>query len=76
MEQISRVWTFILIGVIKAYRLVLSPVLGPCCRFYPSCSVYAIEALGQKGVIQGSWLMVKRIMRCHPWHRGGYDPLP
>lgn len=76
MEQISRVWTFILIGAIRAYRLVLSPVLGPCCRFYPSCSVYAIDALEQKGFLQGSWLVLKRIMKCHPWHAGGYDPIP
>lgn len=76
MEQITKLWAVILITVIKAYRLLLSPFIGPCCRFYPSCSAYAIEALQQKGLMQGSWLMIKRIMKCHPWHVGGYDPIP
>ena len=75
MEQISRVWRFILIGVIQAYRLLLSPLLGARCRFYPSCSVYAIEALEQKGFIRGSGLILKRILKCHPWNKGGFDPI-
>jgi len=66
----------ILIGVIQLYRYVLSPLLGPNCRFYPSCSCYAQQALRQHGVINGSWLAIKRISRCHPWHEGGVDPVP
>ncbi len=76
MEKIGKVWAFILIGIIRLYRLLLSPVLGPSCRFYPSCSVYAIEALQQKGFFYGSTLIIKRLMKCHPWHDGGYDPIP
>ncbi len=76
MEKIGKVWAFTLIAMIRLYRLLLSPVLGPCCRFYPSCSVYAIEALQQKGWLRGSSLVIKRIMKCHPWHDGGYDPIP
>ncbi|NOX44108.1 MAG: membrane protein insertion efficiency factor YidD [Gammaproteobacteria bacterium] len=66
----------ILIGFIQLYRYFLSPLLGPHCRFYPSCSCYAQEALRQHGVIKGSWLAVKRISRCHPWHEGGVDLVP
>ncbi|MCD6045881.1 MAG: alpha hemolysin-like protein [Gammaproteobacteria bacterium] len=76
MEKIGKVWAFILIGVIRVYRLFLSPVIGPRCRFYPSCSVYAIEALQQKRLLRGCGLILKRIMKCHPWHDGGYDPIP
>lgn len=66
----------ILIGVIQLYRYCLSPFLGQHCRFYPSCSSYAQQALRQHGAIQGSWLAIKRISRCHPWHEGGVDPVP
>ena len=51
-------------------------MLGPTCRFYPSCSCYAEEALQQHGAVRGSYLTVRRLMRCHPWHAGGYDPVP
>jgi putative membrane protein insertion efficiency factor len=61
---------------IRAYQLVLSPLLGPRCRFYPSCSHYAIEAIEAYGAVRGTWLTVKRISRCHPWHEGGFDPVP
>ena len=61
---------------IRAYRYILSPMLGPTCRFYPSCSCYAEEALQQHGAIRGTYLTVRRLMRCHPWHEGGYDPVP
>lgn len=61
---------------IKAYRIVLSPLLGPTCRFEPSCSRYALEALRVHGALRGSWLTVRRIGRCHPFHPGGYDPVP
>ena len=62
--------------VVRAYRLVISPLLGRNCRFHPSCSEYAIEALEKHGSWKGSWLAVKRVARCHPWHPGGYDPVP
>ncbi|WP_293005173.1 membrane protein insertion efficiency factor YidD [Nitrosomonas sp.] len=66
----------ILIGVIKLYQYTISPLLGSHCRFYPACSNYAIEALELHGVLHGSWLAVKRILRCHPWNAGGFDPVP
>jgi uncharacterized protein len=63
-------------ALIRAYQLTLSPLLGPRCRFYPSCSQYALEAVGQYGARRGSWLALRRLARCHPWHAGGYDPVP
>jgi len=62
--------------LIRAYQLVLSPLLGPRCRFYPSCSHYAIEAIESHGALRGSWLSAKRICRCHPFNPGGFDPVP
>ena len=66
----------ILIVLIRGYRFLLSPWLGNQCRFYPSCSRYAIEALELHGATKGLWLSGRRIMRCHPWHDGGHDPVP
>lgn len=65
-----------LTGAIRAYRYLLSPLLGPTCRFYPSCSRYAEEALHEHGALRGSYLTMRRLLRCHPWHEGGYDPVP
>nr|WP_083620907.1 membrane protein insertion efficiency factor YidD [Planktothrix paucivesiculata] len=62
--------------LIKGYRLLISPLFPPACRFHPTCSQYAIEALETFGIVQGSWLALKRILRCHPYHPGGYDPIP
>jgi len=62
--------------LIRGYQLLVSPLLGPRCRFHPSCSQYAIEALGQHGSLRGGWLALRRLSRCHPWHAGGYDPVP
>jgi putative membrane protein insertion efficiency factor len=66
----------ILTALIRAYRYLISPLLGPTCRFYPSCSCYAEEALQTHGACRGSYLAARRILRCHPWHPGGYDPVP
>jgi putative membrane protein insertion efficiency factor len=66
----------LLIGLVTAYRYALSPILGRHCRFHPSCSEYAVEALARRGALGGAWLAAKRIARCHPWHPGGYDPVP
>ena len=65
-----------LTAAIRAYRYIISPMLGQSCRFYPSCSCYAEEALQQHGAVRGSYLTVRRLLRCHPWHEGGYDPVP
>lgn len=65
-----------LLGLIVVYRYALSPFLGQRCRFHPSCSAYAAEALTRYGALQGSWLALKRVCRCHPFHPGGHDPVP
>lgn len=62
--------------LIRGYRYLVSPVLGPTCRFHPSCSQYAEEALEAHGVLRGGWLSARRLCRCGPWHPGGYDPVP
>ncbi len=65
-----------LIAIVKVYRFAVSPLLGPCCRFHPTCSDYAIGALRRFGPLRGGWLAARRIARCHPWHPGGFDPVP
>jgi uncharacterized protein len=67
---------FLIRSLIRLYQLVISPWLGPRCRFYPSCSHYALEALDGHGALRGSWLALKRLARCHPFNPGGYDPVP
>ena len=62
--------------MIRLYQLLVSPWLGPRCRFYPSCSHYALQALEEHGLWHGSWLALRRLARCHPFHPGGYDPVP
>ena len=62
--------------LIRVYQWTVSPLLGPRCRFYPSCSHYAHEAVLRFGVVKGGWLALKRLGRCHPWHAGGFDPVP
>ncbi len=66
----------VLIALIKVYQRFISPALGPSCRFYPTCSSYAVTAIGRYGAARGSWMAARRIGRCHPWHPGGYDPVP
>lgn len=66
----------IAIALVHLYQYLLSPLLGPRCRFHPSCSHYAIEALEKHGLLRGLWLSLRRLLRCHPWHLGGYDPVP
>jgi len=64
------------IGLIRFYQKFISPLKPPTCRFYPTCSHYGLEAIKRFGVIRGGWLTVKRIMKCHPFHPGGIDPVP
>ena len=66
----------LLLGLIQVYRYTLSPFLGQRCRFHPSCSAYAAEALTRYGPLRGTWLAIKRVLRCHPFHPGGHDPVP
>jgi putative membrane protein insertion efficiency factor len=67
---------YVLKFLIRGYQLALSPLFGPRCRFYPSCSHYALEAIEIHGALRGTWLTVRRISRCHPFHEGGFDPVP
>lgn len=66
----------LLIWLIRGYRLLISPLFPPSCRFQPTCSQYAMQAVERFGTFKGGWLSVRRIMRCHPFHPGGYDPVP
>ncbi len=66
----------LLIAIVKFYQVTISPLLGKNCRFMPTCSQYTIEALSKYGAIKGLYLGIKRILKCHPFHPGGYDPLP
>ena len=61
---------------VYAYRYLISPVLPPACRFYPTCSAYAVEAVMEHGILKGGWLTLRRLARCHPWAEGGVDPVP
>lgn len=66
----------LLVFLVRIYQYTLSPFVGNCCRFYPSCSEYAIDALRKKGALKGTWLTIKRLVKCQPWHPGGVDFVP
>jgi len=76
MAFINRVLQIILLGLIRGYQLLLSPFVGQHCRYFPSCSHYAKDAVHYHGPFRGSWLAIKRVCRCHPWHEGGIDLVP
>lgn len=75
MEQ-KAIGVRILQGMIRGYQVTISPLIGPRCRFSPSCSAYAHEAIGKHGAWRGGYLAARRVLRCHPYHQGGYDPVP
>ena len=66
----------LILALIRGYQRALSPALPPSCRFHPSCSQYALEAVGRYGALRGVWLAARRLARCHPFHPGGFDPVP
>lgn len=72
----SRIISFIFIRFIQLYQIALSPFLPTSCRYHPSCSQYALDAIIRYGVLRGGWIGVKRLLRCHPFHKGGFDPVP
>ena len=76
LAPLARLPRLLLIAGVRGYQLVLSPIFGGACRYYPSCSVYAIEALERHGALRGGWLALRRIGRCHPFRPGGFDPVP
>ena len=75
-SALSEVAVAVIVMVIRTYQFVVSPLLGPTCRFAPSCSEYFIDATRRHGALLGSWLGVRRLLRCHPLHPGGLDPVP
>ncbi len=76
MATFSKAIQYPFLLIIRGYRYLISPLLGPRCRFYPSCSSYAEEAIKVHGLVKGGWLAIKRIGRCHPFNEGGVDPVP
>ena len=75
-RSVAAIPSWVLVQAIRGYRGFVSPLLPPSCRFYPSCSAYALEAVQAHGALRGAWLAVRRLSRCHPFHAGGLDPVP
>jgi putative membrane protein insertion efficiency factor len=71
-----RLPAWLILGVFKLWQLLASPTYGQTCRFYPSCSAYGVEAVRQYGALRGCWMTARRLLRCHPWNPGGFDPVP
>lgn len=76
MQIIKQLFSWLFLGIIKLYQLLLSPLLGASCRFTPTCSQYGVEAIKKHGPFKGGWLTLKRIASCHPWGKHGHDPVP
>ena len=76
LRFVWRVPALVLLLVFRAWQLFVSPLYGPTCRFYPSCSAYGVEAVSRHGALRGVWLTARRLLRCHPWNPGGVDPVP
>jgi uncharacterized protein len=76
MNQFYKILALPFIGLIRVYQKLISPLIGPQCRFTPTCSQYGVEALKKHGLFKGSWLTIRRILRCHPWGGHGHDPVP
>jgi len=76
MKKLLGILALPFIALIKLYQVIISPWLGPQCRYNPTCSAYGVEALKKYGLFKGGWLTLKRIARCHPWGKHGYDPVP
>jgi putative membrane protein insertion efficiency factor len=76
MTPLSTLPRLALIALVRLYQWIIRPLLGPNCRFVPGCSDYAVEALTTHGAARGAWLAAGRLLRCNPWHQGGYDPVP
>ncbi len=73
---VLRIPSLLLMGLVRVYQLLVSPMFASSCRFYPSCSAYGLEALRVHGAVRGTWLTVRRLLRCHPWNPGGVDEVP
>ncbi len=76
LALLVRAPALVLVVVLRGYQLLISPMLGPTCRYAPSCSSYAVTAVRERGVLRGGWLAGRRLLRCHPWAAGGWDPVP
>ena len=76
MPALNKIALFLCLSLIRGYQLLISPIKGNICRFQPTCSEYARQSIQKYGVIRGGWLTFKRLCRCHPWAKGGYDPVP
>jgi putative membrane protein insertion efficiency factor len=76
LSLVLRTPQLLLIGLLRLYRLTISPLYGQVCRYHPSCSAYALDAVTEYGACRGTWMSARRLLRCHPWAPGGYDPVP